>query len=94
MLNKRVVRKLLFLSLVIASAGSLLSNQTANPPLSQHVFFRVKAAASVQGPLNGRLLIFVKKGSGDTSVDTDEFRPQATWVAAEGGAGSRAGRIR
>ncbi|HEX4165330.1 MAG TPA: alpha/beta hydrolase-fold protein [Bryobacteraceae bacterium] len=32
--------------------------------------------------LDGRLLIFVKKGSGDREVDTDELRPADTWVTA------------
>ncbi len=34
------------------------------------------------GPLKGRLLIFIKRGAGDKEVDTAEFRPQETWVAA------------
>ncbi len=47
-----------------------------------HVFFRVTAASSVGAPVNGRLLIFVKKGAGDKAVDTDEMDPNAAWVAA------------
>ncbi len=42
----------------------------------------MQAAPSVGGPLNGRVLIFVKQGSGDKNVDTDAFHPADTWVAA------------
>ncbi|HUA62712.1 MAG TPA: alpha/beta hydrolase-fold protein [Verrucomicrobiae bacterium] len=34
-------------------------------------------------PLNGRLLIFLKHGTGDKEVSNDEFHPEATWVAGE-----------
>ncbi len=47
-----------------------------------HVFFHVQAAASLPGPVSGRLLIFVKQGSGDKEVETSEFRLEDTWVAA------------
>ena len=33
-------------------------------------------------PLNGRLLLFLKAGSGDKSVDTNNFSPSDTWIAA------------
>lgn len=48
-----------------------------------HIFFRVQLAASNTTPLSGRLLIFVKHGKGDKEVDTDEFQPEDTWVAAK-----------
>ncbi len=54
---------------------------TAQP--TPHVFFRVQAAPTLSAPLSGRLLIFVKKGAGDTEVNTDEFHPTASWVAAQ-----------
>ncbi len=79
---KKIVQKFLFWSLAIAAGSSLQSQQTANLPAAQHVLFRVSAAASVPMPLNGRLLIFLKKGSGDTSVDADESHPEATWATA------------
>jgi hypothetical protein len=47
-----------------------------------HVFFRVRAAPSVGGPVSGRLLIFLKQGSGDKEVDVGEFHFGDTWVAA------------
>jgi enterochelin esterase-like enzyme len=61
-------------------AGRSLQSQDAK---SSHVFFRVQAAPSLQTPLNGRLLIFVARGSGDKAVDIDMLHPEATWVAAQ-----------
>jgi hypothetical protein len=82
MLNKRIVRVLLRLALAITASGSL-KHQAANSPLAQHVFFRVQVAASVPASLNGRLLMFVKKGTGEKEVNTDEFHLETNWVAAE-----------
>lgn len=47
-----------------------------------HVFFRVQAASSLNAPVSGRLLIFLKSGSGDKEVTISEFRPTDTWVCA------------
>lgn len=47
-----------------------------------HVFFRVQAASSLSAPVSGRLLIFLKPGSGDKEVSISEFRPTETWVCA------------
>jgi enterochelin esterase-like enzyme len=71
-------RRALFLALCFATA--LLSAQTAPPP---HAFFRVEASPSLTAPLSGRLLIFLKQGSGDKEVATSEFHPEQTWVAAQ-----------
>lgn len=49
---------------------------------SQPLFFRVVAGSAVHGPVSGRLLIFIAKGSGAKQVSIDEFHPDATWVAA------------
>jgi S-formylglutathione hydrolase FrmB len=46
------------------------------------VFFRVTLAASAPKPLSGRVLVFVKLGSGDREVNTEEFSPESTWVTA------------
>jgi len=62
-------------------AAAVLPAQSA--PAVRHTFFRVKAAETLKTPVSGRLLIFLKQGSGDKNVETDEFRPSATWVAAE-----------
>ncbi len=45
--------------------------------------FRVTAAPSLPGPVSGRLLVFMKQGSGDKAVTGDEFHPEAVWIAAQ-----------
>lgn len=67
------------LGLLCASIPLLFAQ--AQPP-APHVFFRVQAAPSLAAPVSGRLLIFLRQGSGDKEVTTDEFRPTATWVCA------------
>ena len=51
-------------------------------PVTPHVFFRVQAPTTLNAPVSGRLLIFLKSGSGDKEVTTSEFRPAETWIAA------------
>jgi S-formylglutathione hydrolase FrmB len=46
------------------------------------LFFRIVAGSAVHGSVSGRLLVFVAKGSGAKQVSINEFRPDATWVAA------------
>jgi enterochelin esterase-like enzyme len=58
----------------------LLYAQTEPPA---HTFFRIKAAETLTAPVSGRLLLFVKPGSGDKEVSINEFAPTETWVAAE-----------
>src|SRR5579883_1531600 len=70
--------RLLPLLLLSIAAGPLWTEQAAPP----HVFFRVEIGRSLPGPVSGRLLIFVKSGSGDQQVDSDPFHPGAAWVAA------------
>ena len=55
----------------------------AQAPPPAHVFFRVQVASDVPGPVSGRLLVFMKSGSGDAEVNTSEFHPMDTWVAAQ-----------
>src|SRR5689334_22395226 len=57
----------------------VVSSQTPPPP---RVFFKVRTGASITAPVGGRLLIFLKKGSGDNKIDAEEFRPENTWVTA------------
>lgn len=71
-----------FVGLALAWCCALAAQQPANADHG-HVFFRVQSAASNPASLHGRLLIFVKKGSGDKEVDTEEFRPEDTWVTAK-----------
>ncbi len=65
------------LSLLVVLAGVPALSQAA-----PHVYFRVTLAASAPKPFDGRVLVFVKQGSGDAEVNTEEFSPEATWVAA------------
>jgi len=64
----------------LCSATALLSAQ--NEPAQAHAFFRVQAAETLAAPVSGRLLLFLKQGSGDKEITTDPFHPSATWVAA------------
>jgi enterochelin esterase-like enzyme len=61
--------------------GPWLKAQNEAP--APHTFFRVKAAETLTAPIKGRLLLFLKAGSGDKEVSIDEFQPTATWVAAQ-----------
>ena len=67
-------------TLFVAAASFHAFGQTGQAPV--HVFFRVQAAASVGGPVSGRLLIFLKEGSGDKEVSLSEFHPEGSFVAA------------
>jgi enterochelin esterase-like enzyme len=70
-----------------AIAGSFLAAlsaaASAQAPATPHVFFRVTLASSAPGPLSGRVLVFLKKGTGDKDVDIQEFHPAETSVAAQ-----------
>jgi enterochelin esterase-like enzyme len=87
---RRIQKTLPFAFLVLIctafAANGLLPAQTTpaqNAPAAHaHVFFRIQSASSVAVPLSGRLLIFVKQGSGDKEVNTSEFHLTDTWVAA------------
>jgi len=80
MFGRRVsVRAAAALAFAFCFAG-LVHAQSA--PATKHVFFRVTAAPSLNAPVSGRLLIFLKPGSGDKAVTISEFRPTETWVCA------------
>lgn len=64
-------------------AGTAIVGAAQSEPASPHAFFRVKAAETLTAPLSGRLLLFLKPGSGDKEVSINEFQPTATWVAAQ-----------
>src|SRR5580692_6781394 len=59
---------------------------TAIPALAQtstrprHVHFTVQAPSSIPAPIGGRLLIFLKAGTGDKAVDSIQLNPSSTWV--------------
>jgi len=78
---KRKVPVLILVALAMTADRSLQSQDAGSRP--SHVFFHVQAAATLQAPLNGRLLIFVAKGSGDKAVDIDMLHPEAVSVAAK-----------
>jgi enterochelin esterase-like enzyme len=69
----------------LALSAGLLAGQNVPgaEPAPPHAFFRVEASPSLTAPISGRLLLFLKQGSGDKDVTTDEFRPASTWVAAQ-----------
>jgi S-formylglutathione hydrolase FrmB len=57
-------------------SSAFLDSAQSSPP--SHVFFRVQAASSVGQPLSGRLLIFLKAGSGDKQISMSEFHAPGT----------------
>jgi len=57
--------------------------QATSEPGHAHVFFRVQAASAIPAPISGRLLIFLKQGSGDNEVENSEFRPSDTLITAK-----------
>ncbi len=67
---------------LLAAFASLAACAQKPRTLSNHLFFRITAGAAVHTPVSGRLLVFIAKGTGATSVSINEFRPNATWVAA------------
>ena len=81
MINNRI--RISLLPVLALAATASLKNQTANSRDPMHVFFRVQATRSVPAALNGRLLIFVKKGTGDQKVDVDDVRSGTASVAAQ-----------
>ncbi|MGH9583701.1 MAG: enterochelin esterase, partial [Bryobacteraceae bacterium] len=48
-----------------------------------HLLFRVVLAKTFSKPVSGRLLVFLKAGSGASSIDTNAFHPEAVYVAAK-----------
>ena len=44
--------------------------------------FTVEAPAGIATPISGRLLIFLKAGAGDKTVDSNPLSPTAVWVGA------------
>jgi len=71
----KLFSRLALAGLLAASLGHL-----AAQPASHHTWVRV--TDSTGSPLHGRLLLFLKSGSGDSSVDTSDFSPTDTWIAA------------
>jgi Putative esterase len=82
MLRSAFSRKCRYL-VVLLSAGIACDRLEAQAPSPApvHTFFRVEAP-SAERPVSGRLLIFLKAGSGDSEVTTDEMAPMDVWVCA------------
>jgi len=66
--------------LLFIAAIFCLSPAHAQQP--QHLFFRVNLGPEITAPVSGRLLIFLKEGSGSKEVDTNPFLPAAVSIAA------------
>jgi enterochelin esterase-like enzyme len=72
-------RIVLIVAALLVALG--LGAQPASTVPPAHVFFRVQAPPS-GAPVSGRLLIFLKVGSGDKEVSTSEMHLTDTWVCA------------
>lgn len=70
-------------ALCLLTLGAGIRGECARSGPTTHAFFRVQVAATVDGPVSGRLLVFVKAGSGDREVSISEFHPGQVWVAAQ-----------
>ncbi len=85
----RSLPALLILPLLVAGSASCgrVAGQSEGPaaPAASHghVFIRVRSAVSEAAPVGGRLLIFMKQGSGDSHLEPSEFNPGGTWIAAK-----------
>ena len=64
-------------------ALSCVCLQPALATPTDHVLIHIKAGPAIKDNVSGRLLVFMKKGSGDKEVDTNPFQPTETWVAAK-----------
>ena len=64
---------------ILAAAIPALAQTSTQP---RHVHFTVQAPSSIPAPIGGRLLIFLKAGTGDKAVDSIQLNPSSTWVGA------------
>jgi S-formylglutathione hydrolase FrmB len=67
---------------LVAACASLAACAQKPRTLTPHLFFGITTGPAVQAPVSGRLLVFIAKGSGAKRVSINEWRPNATWVAA------------
>jgi enterochelin esterase-like enzyme len=66
----------------VAVALIQLHSQDNPPSPPPHVFFRVQAPDTNTAPISGRLLVFLKAGSGDSEVSNSEMHLTDAWVCA------------
>jgi hypothetical protein len=66
------------------AAATLLAlcTLTAAAQTPPPVVFRIALAPTAGASVSGRLLLFLKAGKGDKEVETEEFHPENTYVAA------------
>lgn len=79
--NCRLLRR----GLIAASATIAflqLHSQPPEPTSTPHAFFRVQAPATNTAPISGRLLVFLRAGSGDNEISTSEMHQTDAWVCA------------
>ncbi len=69
----------LYLAATFLSAVAAFAQTPAQPG---PVHFTVQAASNITTPISGRLLIFLKAGSGDKAVDSNQMSPDSTWIGA------------
>jgi hypothetical protein len=77
------LNKLLPSLLLLACGAGWAADAVQSAAAAAPATIEVRAGAAVTEPLSGRLLVFVKPGSGDKEVDTDPFHMSDTWVAAK-----------
>ncbi len=75
------MRHALAVGLIAAFASVAACAQKPREP-AHHLFFHILAGPAIHAPVSGRLLVFIAKGTGAKRVSINEFRPDATWVAA------------
>src|SRR5271165_6947294 len=68
-----------YLSLLAA----FLFAATAFAQQTQHLFFHVTLGPQIAAPVSGRLLIFLKEGTGDKEIDVNPFLPSSVSIAAK-----------
>jgi enterochelin esterase-like enzyme len=66
----------------VAVALIQLHSQDTPPSPPPHVFFRVQAPDTNTAPISGRLLVFLKAGSGASEVSNSEMHLTDAWVCA------------
>lgn len=69
-------------SLPLLLAIALCSIATGQTP-QHHLFYRVTMGSQFTAPVSGRMLIFLKAGSGAKEVDENPFAPSSVYVAAK-----------
>jgi|HubBroStandDraft_6_1064221.scaffolds.fasta_scaffold08141_5 enterochelin esterase-like enzyme len=79
--NCSLLRRLPIVASVAVALIQLHSQDTPTSP-PQHTFFRVQAPDTNTAPISGRLLIFLKAGSGDSEVSNSEMHLTDAWVCA------------